>query len=115
MAKEENFRHKRIAVKAIVRINKGVQNWTVPLQDVSATGLQTQAPVGFFAKSGETYVLDVIMKEAQFSIEARLVWADNHHVGFEFSEIPEHSQPSLWSLLGESAFDLEGFENDELD
>lgn len=104
------IRHRRVNIDATVQIMQGNTVTQTRVQDLSATGLQTDIPSDWQGHIDTTYILDIILDNGlQIHLIANLKRMHEHALGFEYAEIPESSQGPLWELLGEDSFSKERF------
>ncbi len=104
------IRPRRVPVEGSIQIMQGDLVAVARVQDLSVTGLRAELPEGWSGKVGPNYVLDLFLDdERHIHLKAALKRIQPDALGFEYQEIPDESQSTLWEILGENAFVKERF------
>ncbi|NOT89892.1 MAG: PilZ domain-containing protein [Lysobacter sp.] len=87
MSPEERRRAERHEYDCLVLIAHGPDGFVGHIDNVSATGCRTTRPHDWALANGAEVRLYLMIDERYvFSAEARVVWASNEYLGFEYLE-----------------------------
>jgi len=104
----EQLRPARMQIETTVLMSRSGESHPTELVDISATGALLRRPLGWSGEVGQSWVLDMIFgNNLHIHLEAVVARISDHHIGFNYSRIPEDKQVPLWNLLGGYADILE--------